>query len=293
MNIEIVKNYREDEAIRHSFNKLSMKIFGIDFESWYQHGFWTERYNPYSILLDGEIAANVSVNHMTMRTLDKEYHMIQLGTVMTCEQYRNRGYIRMLMEEIEKDYAGKTDGYYLFGNDSVLHFYPKFGFEPAKEFQMIKREAVKRDGKNAFTAEKVPMETQTDWNRFVQCIEKSVPNSRFEMVDNAQLVMFYLSGFMKDNVYYVPLEDAYAVAELEGSELRLTAVYADHVVDLDEVIAAFGSSFREIKLGFTPLAATGFTTIPYKEEDSTLFLKGDCWQEYRKDKIRFPELSHA
>lgn len=58
---------------------------------------------------------------------------------------------------------------------------------------------------------------------------------------------------MKDNVYYVPEEDAYVVAKTEDSELFLTAVYADHVVDLDRVIAAFGNSFREIKLGFTQL----------------------------------------
>ena len=46
MALEIVKNYRENEELRHSFQALAMEIFGIDFESWYQHGFWTERYNP-------------------------------------------------------------------------------------------------------------------------------------------------------------------------------------------------------------------------------------------------------
>ncbi|MDD6812461.1 MAG: GNAT family N-acetyltransferase [Lachnospiraceae bacterium] len=299
MDLKIVKSYRENETIRHSFNKLAMEIFGIDFESWYQHGFWTERYNPYSVLLDGEIVANVSVNRMTMHTPEKEYHVMQLGTVMTYEQYRNRGYIRMLMEEIEKDYAGKADGFYLFGNDSVLQFYPKFGFEPAEEFQAVKAKTENsKAGKSEsceklLTAEKVPMETQEDWNRFMQYIEKSVLNSCFEMVDNAQLAMFYLSSFMKDNVYYVAEEDVFAVAEMEDSSLLLTAVYADHVVDLKKVIAAFGREFQEVRLGFTPLTDDDFDMIPYKEDDCTLFLKGDCWNEYRQAKLRFPELSHA
>lgn len=299
MDLKIIKDYRENETIRHSFNKLAMEIFGIDFESWYQHGFWTERYKPYSVLLDGEVVANVSVNRMTMRTPEKEYHVMQLGTVMTYEQYRNRGYIRMLMEEIDKDYAGQTDGFYLFASDSVLEFYPKFGFEPAEEFQTVREKEA--DGhmvtggldKKAFTAQKVPMETREDWDRLVKCIEKSVPNSRFEMMDNAQLAMFYLSSFMKDNVYYVADEDAYVVAEIADSELFLTAVYADHVVDLDKIRNAFGDGFSEVRLGFIPLSEDGYAVLPYKQEDCTLFLKGNCWKEYRQDKLRFPELSHA
>ena len=74
MEFEIVKNYRENETLRHSFEKLAQETFGIDFESWYQNGFWTNRYNPYSVLLDGEIVANVSVNQMKMRLAEKEYH---------------------------------------------------------------------------------------------------------------------------------------------------------------------------------------------------------------------------
>lgn len=294
MEFEIVKNYRENETLRHSFEKLAQETFGIDFESWYQNGFWTNRYNPYSVLLDGEIVANVSVNQMKMCLAEKEYHFIQLGTVMTYEKHRNKGYIRRIMEEIEKDYA-EVDGFYLFGNDSVLDFYPKFGFKPAQEFQMVKGKVknCNDNGINTFTAKKVPMETPNDWEFMVQQIEKSVPNSRFEMVDNSQLAMFYLSSFMKDNVYFVESENAYVVAEVDGTELLLTAIYAEQVVDLDKVIAAFGNEIEEVKLGFTPLEDSGFETIPYKEEDCTLFLKGNAWEAYRKDKLRFPELSHA
>ena len=105
--------------------------------------------------------------------------------------------------------------------------------------------------------------------------------------------MFYLSGFMKDNVYYVEEEDAYVVAEIEGKELLLTAVYADHEVALEKVIAAFGNGIERVKLGFTPLDKNGFDEISFRSEDCTLFLKGDVWQEYRKEHLRFPQLSHA
>ena len=32
---EIIKNYRDNEQLRHSFNELAMKTFDIDFEDWY------------------------------------------------------------------------------------------------------------------------------------------------------------------------------------------------------------------------------------------------------------------
>ena len=103
-SIEILKDYRENAELRHSFNELAKKTFGLNFEDWYQNGYWTDKYNP---------------------------HSIQLGTVMTDEAYRNRGLIRLIMEDIEKEYADKADGMYLFANDSVLSFYPKFGFVAA------------------------------------------------------------------------------------------------------------------------------------------------------------------
>lgn len=293
MSITIIKNYRENEKLRRSFCELAEEIFGIDFESWYQRGFWTDRYNPYSILSDGRIVANVSVNRMEMRTPKKTYCYIQLGTVMTDATYRNRGYIRMLMEEIFRDYEGDADGFYLFARDSVCSFYPKFGFEPAKEFQLGKSMKTVKRPADVLEACPVPLETQEDLEAFLGHIERSVPNSRFEMRNNAQLAMFYLSDYMRDNLYYIESEEAFAVAERSGTELLLTAVYADHIVDLNRIIAAFGNEVEEVKLGFTPLEDQEFAAVPYREEDCTLFLRGRGWEEYRKDMLRFPVLSHA
>ena len=60
--IEVIKNYRDNAQLRASFNELAKKTFWIDFEDWYQNGYWTDLYNPYSIIMDGRVVANVSVN---------------------------------------------------------------------------------------------------------------------------------------------------------------------------------------------------------------------------------------
>ena len=72
----LIKNYKDNEALRHSFNKLANKTYGLDFEDWYQNGYWGEKYNPYSIVKDGEVIANVSVNITDMMWNGMRKHFI-------------------------------------------------------------------------------------------------------------------------------------------------------------------------------------------------------------------------
>lgn len=136
-NYKIIKNVKDNKIYRDSFNALAAQTFGLNFEDWYQNGYWKENYIPYSIWTEsaGAIVANVSVNPMTFNRNGQILHLIQLGTVMTAPEYRGQGLSRILMEEIAKDYDGTVDGIFLFGNDSVLEFYPRFGFRAVKEVQ--------------------------------------------------------------------------------------------------------------------------------------------------------------
>lgn len=133
--MEIVNGYRDNKKLRDSFNELAGKVFGLNFENWYQNGFWKSNYNPHSIIVDGKVVANVSVNECNINYNDKILKLIQLGTVMTAPDYRGKGYSRLLMEEILEKYEKKIDGIYLYANDSVLDFYPKFGFIEKEEYQ--------------------------------------------------------------------------------------------------------------------------------------------------------------
>lgn len=51
---------------------------------------------------------------------------LSLGAVATKKEYRGKGYIRVLMEHIINKYNNIP--MYLFANDSVVDFYPRFGF---------------------------------------------------------------------------------------------------------------------------------------------------------------------
>ncbi|RNB80210.1 GNAT family N-acetyltransferase [Brevibacillus fluminis] len=63
----------------------------------------------------------------------KEYQALQLGTVMTHPAYRHQGLAAKLINYILNKYGNEYDFTYLFANDKVLNFYPKFGFERVQE----------------------------------------------------------------------------------------------------------------------------------------------------------------
>ena len=127
MEYEIISNYRKNDELRSSFNSLAERTFGLSFEGWYKNGFWNEKYIPYSVLYDGNIIANVSVNIINCTVKGNKRRYIQLGTVMTDERFRKQGLSRVLMEKILEEYS-ECDGIFLYANDEVLDFYPKFGF---------------------------------------------------------------------------------------------------------------------------------------------------------------------
>lgn len=286
--MKIIKQYREDAALRKSFNELAEATFGLNFENWYQIGFWGDHYEPYSIVEDGKVVANVSVNRTDMVIGGEKKRLYQLGTVMTAEGYRNRGYIRAIMAELEKDIAD-ADGVYLFANDTVVEFYPKFGFVKGKEHVYTKM--VEQSGECRM--KQIPMDGPQGWDRLGKAMEKNTFPTGCRMVENPGLIFFYAAQFMQECVYYDETLDVWAIAEWEDGELLLHEVFASEAVSLEEVIAAFGADVKQVALGFAPADPADFACEEYHEEDCTFFVKGEVFREFEEKKLRIPSLAHA
>jgi len=290
----VIKNYKDNDALRKSFNELAMKTFDISFEDWYQNGYWGENYNPYSIVVDGKVVSNVSVNHMNFFWNGERKFFIQLGTVMTNESYRNRGFIKQIMDEIERDYQQKTEGFFLFANDSVLDFYPKFGFQKSEEFQYVREiSTTEKSVPDQMTIEQIPMQDNTAWTLLEKAIQKSIPHSSFEMAHNSELILFYVTKYMQENVYYHKEQDAYVIAEIEDSSLLLHNIFSPVPVEIGQIVESFGNGIQQVRLGFTPMDCEGYTRVPLKEDDCTLFLKGKEFERFAQDGLMFPTLAHA
>lgn len=172
--------------------------------------------------------------------------------------------------------------------ECILDFYPRFGFRRAAEYQYVK----KWKGDNLPGARAVPMKNKEDFQKLENAIAASTWNAGLGMEANIPLIMFYVTKFMQNNVYFVEKENAYVIAESDSGRLYLQEVIADHQVELDRIIAAFGAGTEEVVLGFTPLKKEGYEIRMVEEEDTTLFVD-EGFEDWEQKKQMFPVLSHA
>ena len=286
--MNIIHGYRDNKQLRDSFNALAEQTFeGLSFESWYQNGFWGDSYDPHSIVLDGRVVSNVSVNHTDLEIGGQRYKILQLGTVMTDPAYRGRGFGRAIMDYIAREYAD-VDGVYLFGNDSVVDYYPKFGFRPGREMEY--RKALSRNGESK--AVQVKMDGPAAWAMLSAAMERSTFREGCPMVGNPELIFFYVSQFMQEAVYHIPHLDAWVIAEQEEHVLTIHNIFAKESVTIDDVAAAFGA-VAELRLGFAPADSEGWQISELGEEDCHFFVKGAVFDEFEERMLRIPSLSHA
>ena len=209
-----------DGALRASFNRLTREVFGFDFEKWHAQGYWTDSltsYRPNMLLDGGAVVANVSETRLRFSLDGRFYDCIQLGTVMTDPAYRGRGLSRRLMETV---LAQDCDLFYLYANDSVLDFYPKFGFRRVREYA-FSCAAPQSQG----AAVRADMTDRSAREKLIARYAQGNPFSAVESDSQIGLLMFYCAGFMKDSVYFMDDLSAAAVAEYDGNTMTLCDVF--------------------------------------------------------------------
>lgn len=285
----IDNSIREHKEVRRSFDKLAQKTFDLSFEDWYQNGYWTEKYIPY-VLLDGErVVSNVSVSIVDTVWQNEKKRYVQLGTIMTDSEYRGQGLSRLLMEQVLEEWKDKCDAIYLFANDTVLDFYPKFGFVKADEYQC--QISIASQNK---AVRKLDMSSAADRELLLEKYKESNPFSTLPMVDNVGLLMFYCTQFMKDDIYYLEDYDAVVIAMQEGGNLICFDIFCDGNHEMDDVLAVVASDdTTNVVLGFSPKSITNCQVTLFQEEDTTLFVLANKENIFAVNQVMFPLLSHA
>lgn len=283
----ITNEIKENNKFRNSFNTLATNTFGIDFEPWYQSGFWQEKYIPYAIIEGETVIANVSMNIMDMQLDGAVKRFIQIATVMTSEQHRNQGFSRMLMEHIIEEWQNKCDGFYLFANDSVLNFYPKFGFTVAREHECIINASA-----NNLQTRKLDMDSKPDVDILLSHYRKGNPYSRFSMANNEGLIMFYCSEYMRDFIYFSEDLGLVFIAEQEDKLMICHDIFGKSSQELmTSVSSILPNEIEKVKLGFTPKQS--FPMQLKNNDDCTLFVSDEMIKLFKSNALTFPTISHT
>lgn len=281
------KNYQDNDKLRHAHDALSQAVFGLSFEKWYTMGFWSASCRPYT-LFDGEKA----VSSLIVCEIDIVYdgelkHYIQLSTVMTDKEYGNKGLSRFLIESLFDDFEETTDCFFLFANDSVLDFYPKFGFIKETEYDYSAK-ITPTPGKTR----QLSIDNPTDIKLILQSVTKGNPFSALRVLGS--FAMFHCIMFHSDNLYY--LEDYSLIAVLSNKDglLNCYDIFGECDSNLKDVLSAMADSkSNKAVLGFTPLNKSEFETTISIEEDTTLFVSDKKDNLFSKNKLKFPLLSRA
>ena len=130
LSYKLVKDYRNNINLVNKYHVFISKIFpSISFKEWQNKGFWTNKYIPFSIVKNDEIVSNVSVAIMDVFLNGKKLVAAQIGAVGTLPEYRNKGLSRDLMNYVIEKFKDDVQLFFLFANETVMEYYPKFGFK--------------------------------------------------------------------------------------------------------------------------------------------------------------------
>lgn len=295
-NYQLVSDYKHNETVRESFFELAREVFSLNFQEWYDRGCWNDNYICYSYVDRDRVIANASVNKMVVVSHGKEYKAIQVGTVMTHPDYRQQGLAAKLMRHILATYEKDYDFMYLFANETVLDFYPKFGFERVEESSFtlpvanLKRQKIEPSS----PLRKLNTDNEVDFALMKDFASKRIPVSSVVSVKNdAHLVMFYFILAFPDAIWYCEEVDMIVLMNEEEQQLHLYDLISKKEIDIEPILRRLVSPNTEtIHFYFTPdFDCPGIQAARITDSDDQLFVRPFCTKE--NEHFLFPLTSHA
>lgn len=251
-------------------NDLMLDTFGFSFETWHQEGHWSQDYTCYSILEDGSMIANAGVYRMEMLIAGAPKTCYQIGAVATHKTRRGEGLSRHIMNFILDQHPGET--FFLCANQSVLEFYPRFGFRPLQERQPWSEHCLENPRPGMVRLDIVSDRQTID--AYLQ--HRSVYSNHVDCSNAAPVQWFHLLTAFADHVYAIPALKTMLVAEQDGHVLNLYDVCATapvHFIDIAPYLAF--DDTREIRFGFNPDWLGIEPQCRELDDDSTLFVRGE------------------
>lgn len=289
-DIRFAQDYKNNDPVRKSLSDLALGTFGISFEDWYQKGYWKERFIPYSYLDGDRVIANVSVNIMDLIINGEIKQAVQIGTVMTHPDYRNKGLSSSLMTRVLEDYENKCEYMYLFANESVLDFYPKFGFRPVQEqlFSLENRSENQSVQTSNKSVRKLDIHNEADLALLYRRSLERLPNSRRLGTANVEgTLMFYALNVFSEEIYYLEEENIIVIYKKEGERIDLFDIISAKEFEFRDILAQIADcDVREVVFHYTPdYKGINLNQHPY---DGGLFVRTQSGDISSFQNIKYP-----
>ncbi|MES1036969.1 GNAT family N-acetyltransferase [Bacillus pumilus] len=290
---ELVSDYRHDDKLKESFNQLAVYIFDVNFSDWYKRGYWDEKYIPYSFVHHGKVISNASVYLMSLIIDGKTHRAVQIGTVMTDQAYRNKGLASKLMQHIINTYEHDCDLIFLFANETVLDFYPKFGFTRyhESEFSLDIGKSAIQIKKNVRLKQ---LTLEHDLPLLEQFAEKRQTYSmKLDAKEHGSLLMFYFTLVWPDAIFYIEALDTVVLMNEENETIHVFDIISLESQNIKEVVAHIVNEMTEkVMFYFTPdTLIDGLHAVTAPNDEDALFVYTK--QDWIKDHFMLPITAHC
>ena len=178
---------------------------------------------------------------------------------------------------------------------SVLEFYPRFGFERQVQYQWsMSMQAMTGEKDKKPIIEKLDIENPEHLNLLKNCYEKGNPFSKLQTVNGFGLLMLYCGSFLKDCIYYIPEMDAVVIAELEDGVLYCLDIFCEAGKKLNQILSAVaGEKINQVVFKFTPTEQKECKIQRIEDEDDVLFVLKGKENIFAEEKLLFPEIAHT
>ena len=288
-NYDLVSDLIKETKTREEYFAFAKNVFGLDFSIWYNSGFWGDKFVPYTLFDGDKAVASVGVS---LSEIDWNGHIgkfTQLSTVMTEPFYRGKGLNQWLLKLVISKWKEKSDCIYLYANDSVVDYYPKFGFKELAEYR-YKKEIENKSGH----FRKLDLTSKSDMDLLVQKCSCSNPYSTLSMKNNLELMMFHCLTFLENNIFYIEQYDAVVIAKCDEDIILCYDIFTDSRCHMEDILGVLVEKEKQmVVLGFTPVSKDGFSIEEVQEKDYHVFVLKDSAKLFEDNKISLPLLSHA
>ena len=232
MDLIFRDNYWDNTALKNEFNRFLTRVFRFDLCRWDEHGYWDDKYRPFSFFEGDTIVSNLCLYSMDMSVMGKRCRVAQISAVGTLPEYRRQG-LSSELTRIAMDWARPShDFFYLFADQEAYSFYEHAGFRLVDEYSAC---APIEGRPPASGVNRLNLSQPGHLDLIYRIASEREPVSDLLGVLNEKLFMFWCLYFLADNIYYIEASETLVLLKRDHDTLIIFDIVSRKMPAFSEI----------------------------------------------------------
>ena len=265
---------RDPEGLA-ALDRLGWDTFRLKLRAWYETGCWQEGTRALTLFREREAVSSLFASSMELSWQGRQIPAVQIGGVMTAPPFRGQGCSRRLMEQVLALYPKQF--VFLYANDTVREFYPRFGFEECPEYER-QMPIASRPGKLR------RIDPRQERALLEELYRAGNPWAALSLREYPEVFLFNCFHGWAEDLWLWEEAGVLGAVRWEGARMYCGELLGASV-PLGDALAAFARpETRTARLGFAAAAPAGAPVLR-QEKDTTLFIRPAGVNPFASDKL--------